>query len=34
MAKQLHIFNDTFLIRFAGKRSGQHKKITNGIIHT
>jgi hypothetical protein len=28
MAKQLHIFNDTFLIKFARKRSGPHTKIT------
>jgi hypothetical protein len=34
MAKQLHIFNDTLLIKFAGKRSGSHTKITNGIIFT
>jgi hypothetical protein len=28
MVTQLHIFNDTLLIKFAGKRSGPHTKIT------
>jgi hypothetical protein len=30
--KQLFIFNDTFLIKFARKRSGPHTKITDRII--
>jgi hypothetical protein len=32
MAKQLYIFNYTLLIKFAGKCSGLHPKITKGII--
>jgi hypothetical protein len=27
-------FNDTFFIKFAGKCSGPHTKITNGVVFT
>jgi hypothetical protein len=33
MVKQ-YIFNHTLLIKFAGKCSGPHTKITNGIVFT